>query len=339
MAPPYDNGRHPASGALDVLTVLWHHSEMKLLLPVLVLMTLLLPGCGEAETYTATAPSNITVQVEPDGLFVHQRSVRYEVFGAIPDDIKVGVPFSLHLATITTVSDGRTDDPSKAIEVAVDALSGSAPRRVATFSDDGSEGIVSSPYFITTQSGCCSPLTRHHVRNIETGMLLFTATGHGEAGLVVVMDVPNHHPKIKRWAAYEGRPDGGNEDRALLGYLRYGDRNGAIDTIEVRMNVADQPKDFILDLPECGALRWVEPGRTPAPGQPTRQSDEKCFDPERLSDSTKLLTTEHKSGAIGGFELEISLSDKVYAAIPVEDDRIDLVHARLARGMSLVPAR
>jgi hypothetical protein len=153
------------------------------------------------------------------------------------------------------------------------------------------------------------------------------------------MNVPNHHPTIERWAAYEGRPEGSTEDPSLLGYLRYGDRNNAIDTIALRMNVADQPEEFIMNLPECGALLWVEPGKTTAPGEPTRPSGETCFTAQYLSYSKGLFTLEHKSGPLGGFELEISLDGKVYATIPVEDDHLDLAHARLERGMSLVRAR
>ncbi len=312
---------------------------MKILIPLSVLLTLVLPACGEVTTYRATAPSDITVQLKSDGWIVHQKSVRFEVYPAVPDDIRVGVPFSPRLATVTTVSDGEGDDQANEIEVTVDALLGAAPRRIASFSDAGSQGVVSHAYFITTQTGCCSPLTRHHVRNIETGKLLFTATGPGEAGLVALMDVPNHHPTITRWAAYEGRPEGSPEDPALLGYLRYGDPNGAIDTVALRMNVADQPKDFILDLPECGALLWVEPGRSPAAGKPERPSGETCHTSQALSYSKGLFSLEGQTGTLGGFDLEFSLDGKVYANIPVEHDNLDLTHARLARGMNLIPVR
>jgi hypothetical protein len=213
------------------------------------------------------------------------------------------------------------------------------PRRIATFSDAGSESTVSSPYFITTQRGCCSPLTRHHVRNIETGKLLFTATGPGQAGLVALMTVPNHHPTIQRWAAFEGRPETANENPTLLGIFRYGDRNGAIDTLALRMDVANQPQDFPIDLPECGALRWVEPSTGPGQSQPTHEPDETCFTSQYLSYSKPLFSLEHQSGALGGFEVEFSLHGKVYATIPVNDDHLDVAHATLARGMSLVPAR
>lgn len=80
------------------------------MIPVFVLLTLVLPPTGEAEPYRATAPSGVTVEVGPDSLVVHQRSVRYEAFRAIPDDMKVGKPFEIRLATITTISDGETDD-------------------------------------------------------------------------------------------------------------------------------------------------------------------------------------------------------------------------------------
>ena len=338
-APRDDDGHHSATQQLHALTLLRHYSPMKILIQALVLLTLILPAHGHAETYQATAPSNITVQVGPDGLVVHQRSVRYEVFSAIPDDIKVGVPFATRLATITTLSNRDNDDQTDTIEVTVDALSGPVQHRIATFADAGSTGTVASPYFITTQTGCCSPLTRHHVRNIETAKLLFTSTGPGEAGLVALMSVPNHHPTVERWAAFEGLPESASQDRALLGYLRYGDRNGSIDTLALRMNVADQPEEFALDLPDCGALLWVEPGKPPTPGQPTRPPSGTCFAPPGLSYSTALFTLEHKSGTLGGFDLEFSMDGKVYATIPVNNDHLDLAHATLAPGMSLVPAQ
>ena len=53
----------------------------------------------------------------------------------------------------------------------------------------------------------------------------------------------------------------------MLGILRYGDPHGAIDTLTLRMDVAKQPADFIRDLPECGALLWLEPGKPPGQGQ------------------------------------------------------------------------
>ena len=202
------------------------------------------------------------VEVGPQGLIVHSRSVRHEVYAAIPEDIKVGQPFEQRLATITTVSDGPIDDQTSTIEVTVDALSGSSLHRITAFSDPGSEGTVASPYFITTQRGCCSPLTRRHVRNLETGKPLFTATGSDVAGLVALMTVPNHNPGLARWAAFEGLPEAGNGDPTMLGYLRYGDGQAAIDTLELRMDVAKQPADLMIDLPECGALLWLAPATT-----------------------------------------------------------------------------
>lgn len=311
---------------------------MKILLPASILLTLMLPSRAQPETYQAAAPSDITVQITPNSVVVHQRSVRFEVFQASPDDIKVGVPFETRLATITTLSDRENDEATSTIEVTVDALSGPTPTRIATFSDPGSKATISPPYFITTQTGCCSPLTRHHVRNIETGKLLFTATGGSQAGLVALMDVPNHHPTIARWAALEGLPEPRRDDPTLLGILRYGDRHTAIDTLELRMDVADQAPEFARDLPDCGTLVWVEPGTAPGQIQPSRQPSDTCFTPPYLSTVKPLFSLEHQSGPLGGFGLEISMDGKIYATIPVKDDHLDLAHATLAPGMSLVPA-
>ncbi len=307
---------------------------MRLLLPAVGLLALVVPA--RAQTYHATDPASITVQVGPEGLVVHQRSVRYEAYADVPEDIRVGVPFGNRLATIATVASGALDDQTSRVEVVVQALSGPGLYRVTAFSDPGSEGAVAAPFFVTTQRGCCSPLTRYHVRAIETGRLLFTATGAGLSGLVAVMDVPNRHPAVERWAAFEGRP-GERSDPAMLGILRYGDRGGALDTLVLRMEVARQPEDVGLDLPECGALLWREPGREPPPGQPHRAAAGACFEPPGLSYATPLFGLEHAGAAPGGFELELSLHDTVYASIPVTRDRLDVAHARLAPGVSLAP--
>ena len=184
------------------------------------------------------------IETGPGAPIIHRRSVRHELFGAFSDDIKVGQPVELRLATVTAISDGEPDDLRDTISVTVDALSGPTPRRIASFSDQGSIGTVSSPWFVTTQSGCCSPLTRFHVRDLETGTPLFTATGNSDAGLVARMTELNTLPSVRRWAAFKGCQEWTSTTPAMLGYLRYGDRHGAIDTVELRMEADRQPQEF-----------------------------------------------------------------------------------------------
>ncbi len=305
-------------------------------LPVLALLAIGPIAGLRAETYRTTATSSIEVEIGPGAPIVHRRSVRHELFQAFSNDIKVGQPVELRLATVTEISDGEPDDLSNSISVTVDAIAGPAPRRMASFSDQGSTGTLSSPWFVTTQSGCCSPLTRHHVRDIETGTPLFTATGNSNLGLVALMTELDSRPRVRRWAAFEGLPGADPNDPAMLGYLRYGDRHGAADTVELRMELARQPQEFPLSLPECGALLWRVPGQEPASGQPQRPAQDQCFTPPSLSYETPLHKLEHRPGTVGGFELELSLDGTVYAAIPVSEDRLDLEHARLERGVSLV---
>ena len=115
--------------------------------------------------------------------------------------------------------------------------------------------------------------------------------------------------------------------------------DGALNTIALRMDIAEQPEEFMLDLPDCGALLWRDPGKQPAQGQPRRPAAGTCFEPPDLSYSTALFTVEHGTRTVGGFELELSLRGTVYAEIPVVDDRLDLARSKLAPGMSLVTAR
>jgi hypothetical protein len=305
-------------------------------LPIFVLLAMGPTADLRAETYRATATSSMEVEVGRGVPVIHRRSVRHELFSAFPDDIKVGQPFELRLVTVTEISDGEPDDLRDTISVTVDALSGPTPRRIASFSDQGSKGTLSSPWFVTIQSGCCSPLTRFHVRDIETGTPLFTATGNSDLGLVALMTELDSRPRVRRWAAFEGLPGEDANDPAMLGYLRYGDRHGPTDTVELRMEADRQPQEFPLSFPECGALLWLVPGQESASGQPQRPAPDQCFNPPGLSYETPLHKLEHPPGTVGGFELELSLDGTVYAAIPVRDDRLDLEHARLERGVSLV---
>ena len=320
---------------VDATVAVRHTRGMRRLLLVLPVL-LIAPARVEAQSYSAAAPSSITVEVKPDGWIIHQRTVRFEAYEAIPDDIKVGVAFAPRLATITAHADGVVDDQTRTVEVTVDAMSGAGLHRVTAFSDPGSDGqVVGGLYFISTEPGCCGRPALHHVRNVETGKWLFNASGGFETGMSAWMDVPNHHPTIERWAAFEGLLVA-NKDPSMLGYLRYGDRNGAITTIALHMDPALQPEEFALDLPECGALLWREPGKSPGAGQPRRPAPGKCYDGGSYA-PTSLFSLEHMIGRLGGFDLELSLEGKVYATIPVTDDRLDIAHAKLQSGMRLVP--
>ncbi len=308
---------------------------MKRLVPALCLL-LLAPATSRAQTETqihsATAASSIRVEDTADGPVIHQRSVRFELFSAVPDDIKVGSTFPPRIAAITATKDGVTDGPTETIEVIVDDISGPGKRRITAFTDPGREGIIAGGrYFIATGYDA---LARHRVRNLETGTPLFTSTGGYEAGTAVWMDIPNHHPGVERWAAFEGLPEGYQKDPSLLGIVRYGDHDRALTTLALHMDPARQPQDFQLDLPSCGALLWRELGKTPA--KPARPAAEQCYDGGGYAPNS-LFSLEHQSGLLGGFELELSYEGKVLAVIPVAGDRLDASHATLEPGMTLVP--
>ena len=318
---------------MDAPAAVRHNRRMtKRLIPALPLLLLLTPAWGETPTYRASAPSSIVVEIKPDAWVIHQRTVRFEAYAAIPDDIVVGTPFAARLATITAVADGPIDDQTDTVEVTIDEMSGTGLRRVTAFSTPGSDGqVVGGQYFISTEPGPAL----HHVRNVETGTWLFDATGGFVAGMAAWMAVPNHHPRIERWAAFAG-PAGNGTDDTMLGTLRYGDANGAITTAALHMEVAKQPQEFANDLPTCGALLWREPGRQPGPGQAQRPVAGKCFDGSTYTPAN-LFSLEHMTGRLGGFDLELSVFGEVYATIPVTDDRLDIAHAKLAPGMRLVP--
>ena len=102
---------------------------------------------------------------------LHQRSVTFDAYQAIPDDIKVGVPFASRLATITAKADGIVDDQTRVIDVTIDAMGGRALAPHRRFFPIRAEraNVVGGLYFITTEAGCCGLPARHHVRDVETG--------------------------------------------------------------------------------------------------------------------------------------------------------------------------
>ena len=317
---------------------------MDRVLPGLALAAMLLLGTARAQEplrHGFTATSDITVEITPEGMVTRQRSVRFQAYGAIPDNLRAGAGFPPRLATVTTVTEGSADEPRSRVEVTVDDLSGPAPRRIAAFSDPGSEGrlLGGGLFFVTTEPGCCASPALHHLRAVETGRLLFSASGPGEAGMASWMQVPNRHPTVERWAAFQGLvgTDAFDATKAALGRLRYGDRNGVVADLLLGMDPALQPEDFALDLPDCGALLWVEPGRAWVPGQPRRPAEGACRDASGYSPQN-LFSLEHGTGPLGGFEVELSLRGTVYAAIPVREDRLDLANARLTPGVTLTPA-
>jgi hypothetical protein len=311
---------------------------MHRLLSVPMLVLPLTAAQAETPTVRATAQSSIIVETNGDDWTIHERSVRFQAYLQPPADITYRVPFLRRLAEITTVSDGMIDDQAHRIEVTINDMSGPALRPIARFSDPGIEGkLLESGYFVTTEPGCCERPPRHHVRNTETGTWLFDSSGGFDVGMAAWMGVPNHHPTLERWAAFEASP-GDDADPALLGTLRYGDNDHAIDTFELRMEPARQPQDFRSDFPTCGALVWHERGKEPGAGQLHRPAEGKCYEGGTYFPSS-LFSLEHQTGLLGGFDLELSVYGKVYGTIPIAADRLDLAHAKLEQGMRLVPAR
>src|SRR5262249_51450810 len=91
------------------------------------------------------------------------------------------------LATITTDVKTRTDaegvDPGSTVTVTVDDVSAKEPRRLASFSEPGSEGVMlGHRYFSAIMPGCCDSSQIHRVHALETGRALFRSTGPDPAG-------------------------------------------------------------------------------------------------------------------------------------------------------------
>jgi hypothetical protein len=96
------------------------------------------------------------VEVTADGTVVmHSTNVRL-----VPYALFDGLRQLPRLATVTSDlrrrTDAEGDDPASTVSVTIDDLSATPPRRLATFADPGSEGVLLGEPAHTRQPGCCA---------------------------------------------------------------------------------------------------------------------------------------------------------------------------------------
>ena len=58
------------------------------------------------------------------------------------------------------------------------------PHRVAQFSDPGTTGqiLAGDVYYLTMKPPCCADTGYYYFRSLDSGALLFKATGNGDVG-------------------------------------------------------------------------------------------------------------------------------------------------------------
>jgi hypothetical protein len=306
---------------------------------VAVLLVAALAGSARADglRHELSATSNAVIEIAPDGTVVTRASnvrlVPYALF-----DGNHQLP---RLATVTSDvrrrTDAEGDDPASTVSVTVDDLSAAAPRRLATFSDPGSEGVLlGEAYFDTRQPGCCAGPTLHSVRALETGRLLYRATGDA-AGSAAWAGIPNARPALIRWAAFDGRVDEAAQKRGVIGTLAYGSPEATLSRLELRVtgNAAKAPKaeDLNLGLSHEARLLWVDKASQKAGYPPSAGSPE---DPAQIWSLDGVGAPQK----IGGFALRLlDFDGRALATIPVAADRLAAARATLAPGIALDEAR
>jgi hypothetical protein len=240
------------------------------------------------------------------------------------------------LATITTDVKTRTDaegvDPGSMVTVTVDDVSAKEPRRLASFSEPGSEGVMlGHHYFSAIMPGCCDSPQIHRVHALETGRALFRSTGPDPAGTAAWAEVPNARPTIVRWAAFDGSIEQADAQHGLLGRISYGDNDGPLSVLEVRTRLRGESYDSLWEGVAHGAkLIWIDPRATRNTGGPS------SGDPDSPKDIWATEGTKDPK-QLGGFQLAITLDGKRLATIPIASDR--LVPSRAIAGRDIyVPA-
>src|SRR5438132_1042905 len=176
-------------------------------LAALVAAALATPAGADGTRHELSATSKAVIEIGPDGIVImHATNVRLVPYALFDGEHQLPRVATVN-SDVRQRTDAEGDDPASTVAVTVDDLSAATPRRLASFTDPGSEGVLLGPsWFDTRQPGCCAGPTVHSLRALETGRLLYRATGDGEAS-AAWGEIPNARPALIRWAAFAGRID------------------------------------------------------------------------------------------------------------------------------------
>jgi hypothetical protein len=291
-------------------------------------------------------PSKISITVKKDGTYTAKsKTTAFVAYQEIPDGWRVHQVFPPRVATVTTTYVASDDDESTSVSVSVDDVSGHDIRRVSAFSDPGNTGeVVDGQLFVTTTPACCEMPALHRVRFLETGKLLFRTSGDTEFGAAAWAEIPNVYPHVDRWAAFEAAGLFDKEDdQNLVGFITYGDLKGELSKIRIRSKltatIGSGPKNYLTlrqDAAGCGFVVWQVPGSDP--NKLNRPAIGECSHfPGGSHISTDLwpLAQPKANPILSGFALEFSVLGRVYATIPIRNDRFDPSQAHIDPNLTI----
>jgi len=286
-----------------------------------------------AHDASATSTAHVeTVKTEEGetAVVMKVRNARFVPYYIYAADNKYPTRLVTIVTEVLTRSDREGADPSSSVSVTVDDFSGAETKRLAAFSDPGTEGeVIARRYFASTMPGCCDSPDIHRVRALETGRELFHSTGPGDFGSAAWAEVPNSRPGIVRWAAFDGEVDETQFKAGVLGTITYGSDLGPASRIRISTSVGeDEHNDLWEGLAHSATLRWIDPKH------PADDVGETAGDPEA---PTALWSLEGVTDPklIQGFELQVLIDGKAIATIPVTEDRLVVKGATLEKNFSL----
>jgi len=286
---------------------------------------------AKAETHELSAPSSVRVDILPDGVVATRtRNTQFVPF-ELYEDVDGKPAYRARLATVTASVGRRTDregyDPNSTVSVAVDDLSGMAPKRLSSFSDPGAYGeLVENLYFATTMPGCCGGADTHRVRLLASGRALFRSTGAGAVGCAAWAEAPNSRPRTLRWAAFDGQVSDEELKGGLVGRIAYGSDGGPLSLLALR--VKPEREDIVelaTELSHDAALFWLDPKHPEDDATPGSAYPKSIWAIEGVREPAK----------IGGFRLALRLEGRELALVAVEGDRLVLASAKTAEGFTL----
>ncbi len=291
-----------------------------------------------AQIVPRNAPQAVQIipQITHDGQATSSYRVTIAADGTVDMQVRNSrlVPYVLHdgstkprLATVTAEVHSSTDaegiDPASRVAVSVDDLSAGTPRRLASFSAPGADArIVQGRYADVWMPGCCAGPVVHHVHALETGTLLFQASGEAVMGASAWIEAPNTWPAIVRWAAFSVSQTPEEVGAGRLGVLRYGTPAGGLAAATVMAKASKDAVDLVLQLGGAAQLSWLGP-KVEGPGDWEAPA------------TAWMLNQIGASDPVGGFQIVLTLGNRRLAVIPVANDRLLVDQASVAHDIIL----
>jgi hypothetical protein len=185
---------------------------------------------------------------------------------------------------------------------------------------EGHEGEIDGPFYRATKHGCCGSTAASVYINLLSGKNVFESTLKLIRIEVPNTDVSRYIGFLDTWSI--STPEESKSDSSVIGALQYGSSEIAQDRVLIKTNTSNP-----FSIEDLAVATTKEPSK--------------------FSESLDLWSADGKedTSAITGFIIRAKLIEvgggdrQLTVTIPVVEDRLDLDHATVTKGVELVRAK